>query len=267
MKRIVSVIILIAMAIPLGLFFYSFYLGLNNAKPNTVYKKITRFSDIVLLKGKSVKPILYTSVIPLDALGVTKQKEAFISIMLPSILLAKLKIKTQREHVQRILAKHTRSVKDQKILDKFKKNFKLKDVALIPQKLVTHSPSIVLAQAALESGWGSSRFFLQANNVFGVWSFNAKDDRIAAGVTRDGKTIYLKKYMTLEGSVYDYFKTLSKLGSYEKFREMRRETDNPLELIKYLDHYSELGDVYTQQLKTVIENNDLQKYDDYRLEL
>ncbi|MDX1808142.1 MAG: glucosaminidase domain-containing protein [Sulfurospirillaceae bacterium] len=267
MKRTISVIILIAMAIPIGFFFYSLYQETNTAKPDIIYKKITSFSDIDLLKGKSVKPVLYTSVIPLVSLTVEKRKEAFISIMLPSILLAKHKIKMQREHVESILAKSTRSVEDQKIIDKFKKVFSLKDATLIPKKLVTHSTSIVLAQAAIESGWGSSRFFLQANNIFGMWSFNPKDDRIAAGATREGKTIYLKKYLSLEGSVYDYFQTLSKVGSYEKFREARRQTDNPLELIKYLDNYSELGDVYTQNLKTVIEKNDLQKYDDYKLAL
>ncbi|WP_331775827.1 glucosaminidase domain-containing protein [Sulfurospirillum sp. 1612] len=267
MQRIFSVIIVILLALPMGYTMYSLYFSLSHdsGKLHIIYKAIHTPSDIQLLDGPIVAPILYTSVISLKTLPTKKKKEAFISILLPSILLAKRKISKERETLKRILALPTRSESEQKIIDKYKKIFRLKDETLIPQKLVTHAPSVVIAQAAIESGWGSSRFFTQANNLFGVWSFKKSDNRIAAGQTRSGKTIYLKKYKTLEGSVYDYFQTLSKVGSYAKFREARAANENPLELIKYLKSYSEMGAIYTQQLKTLIEKNDLQKYDDYRL--
>ena len=61
-------------------------------------------------------------------------------------------------------------------------------------RLKTHPTSIVLAQAAIESGWGSSRFYKEANNVFGVWSYSENEPRIKAMEDREGKSVYVKKY-------------------------------------------------------------------------
>jgi Bax protein len=265
MKKILSIMFLLSILI--GIYQYNFEVQETIIKSDIIYKDIAHINDILLLTSNKVQPISYTSVISLDELEVQKKKETFIAMILPSILLAQRRIVAERLHVESILAKEVRSNEEHIIIDAFKKAFKVEDEMLIPKKLVTHPPSLVLAQAAIESGWGSSRFFLQANNVFGVWSYNTKDNRIAAEQTRGDKTIYLKKYKTLQNSVYDYFRTLSTVGSYKEFREARRLSKDSLLLVEYLTKYSEHGDLYIEKLKTVIEQNDLQKYDDYQLEL
>ncbi|WP_162845500.1 glucosaminidase domain-containing protein [Labilibaculum antarcticum] len=130
-------------------------------------------------------------------------------------------------------------------------------------RLKPHAASIVLGQAALESGWGSSRFFKEGNNVFGIWSYNAGEDRIQAFVGRDSTNIYVRSYSSIEESVNDYFQTIARVNAYKEFRQERLTIEKPLELIPFLNRYSELGEIYTDKLKQLIETNDLTKYDSY----
>jgi len=131
-----------------------------------------------------------------------------------------------------------------------------------------HPPpiSLVLAQAALESGWGSSRFFKDANNVFGIWSFSTKDSRIIANESRGGKPIYLKKYDNFLGSVEDYHILLAKSNTYSAFRECIQRDNNVFEMIWHLRLYSERRDQYVIMLRNVIVANDLIQYDNYTID-
>lgn len=127
--------------------------------------------------------------------------------------------------------------------------------------LKPHPPSIVLAQAALESAWGTSRFFVKANNVFGVWSFDENEPRIAAGEQRGEKTIWVKKYDTIEDSVRDYYRVLARGFAHQHFRDERLKTDNPYILVKKLDRYSEKKAKYGKELAAIISGNKLSEYD------
>ncbi|MBU1659773.1 glucosaminidase domain-containing protein [bacterium] len=233
---------------------------------NIEFKKIERVSDIIPINEITVKPLAYTSVVNLGELEVNKKKEAFIAIMLPSILLSKQKMAFERKKIISLLEQEQLSDEEQIYLDNTMKRFQAKDEQQLLSRMTTHPTSIVLAQAAIESGWGSSRFFLKANNVFGIWSFSTNDNRIAAGETRSGKTIYLKDYKTLQNSVYDYFVTLSASGPYQAFRDTRKHTKDPNKLVEHLGQYSELGELYIENLKTVIRQNNLTQYDKYVLE-
>lgn len=77
----------------------------------------------------------------------------------------------------------------------------------------------MLAQAAIESGWGSSRFFREANNVFGIWSYNADESRIKAAESRGDDVIYLRSYPDLSGAIQDYFVSLGRAKPYSAFRK------------------------------------------------
>ena len=128
--------------------------------------------------------------------------------------------------------------------------------------LKPHPKSIALAQAALESGWATSRFFIEANNVFGMWSINKNEPRIAANDKRaNNKTIFLKKFRTIKESIKAYYRLLSKGKAFKKFRRVRLKTDDVFEIVKTLDKYSEIGKLYTQGLTRVIRYNNLTKYD------
>ena len=125
--------------------------------------------------------------------------------------------------------------------------------------------SLVLAQAALESGWGSSRFFKEANNVFGIWSFSENDQRIVANESREGRAIFLKKYDNFLGSVEDYHILLAKSDNYSDFRDCIHRDNNVFEMIWYLRMYSERRDQYVIMLRNVIVSNSLIRYDGYQL--
>ena len=125
-----------------------------------------------------------------------------------------------------------------------------------------HPVSITLAQAAMESAWGTSRFFREANNVFGMWSKNPKDKRIAAGEKRNGKrTIWLRKFDTIEESIWEYYKTIGRAKAYKKLREYRYESDDVYKIVEGLEKYSELGHEYVETIATLIWHNNLTKYD------
>jgi len=131
----------------------------------------------------------------------------------------------------------------------------------ISEGVYAHPISITLAQAAIESGWGTSRFYKEANNIFGVWSYNKNTPRIAATQKRDGKTIWLKKYNSLEDSIKDYYKNISKKRVYKKFRELNKKNASVYELVKELKMYSEKRELYSKELAQIIRHNKFTRYD------
>ncbi len=139
--------------------------------------------------------------------------------------------------------------------------YKAQDNAELLMALKPHPKSIAIAQAAMESSWATSRFFREANNIFGVWSFNQDEPRIAAGEQRGDKTIWIKKYGSVEDSVRDYYRTIARGSAYKEFRQLKMETDDPYELVKKLDRYSEIGAEYGNELTAIIRFNKFTEYD------
>jgi len=123
--------------------------------------------------------------------------------------------------------------------------------------------SIILAQGALESSWGSSRFTREGNSVFGMWTWKTKG--MVPSMRDEGKTHKVKVYESVLDSVRAYHLTLNRLEPYTQFRQLRLQTDNPLLMAEGLTQYSEKGDAYVEDIQNVILSNDLQKYDSYRL--
>ena len=87
-----------------------------------------------------------------------------------------------------------------------------------------------------------------------------------ANQNREGKSIYLKKYANLLGSVEDYHLLLAKSSAYDDFRNCLQRGNNVFELIWYLRKYSERRDHYVVMLRNVIVANNLVKYDKYQLD-
>lgn len=131
-------------------------------------------------------------------------------------------------------------------------------------------PSMALAQAAVESGWGTSRFARHGNAVFGQWSWKPGSGIIPAARTRGGSH-EVRRFDRLSESVSAYLHNLNTHAYYAKFREHRAATreDGKLapgaELVKYLDRYSKAGKEYIKDLRTVIQTNMLQELDAARL--
>ena len=129
-----------------------------------------------------------------------------------------------------------------------------------------HQTSLVLAQAALESGWGSSRFAIEGNNLFGIWTTSGDPDLIKSLYKREEKSVFVKKYSTVAESIDHYFLTLGRHHAYTNFRTKRYEEADVFQLIETLGRYSEQGEEYTKLLKKIIEWNNLQDYDNYQID-
>lgn len=212
------------------------------------------FAFISLQAGESKYSI---SIVP-KKMNVHEKKKRFYSLVLPVV---------QKVH-RELLAQHTKikldlaSKNNKEEIAALKLLYKVKTDEELLMALFPHPISIALAQAAVESAWATSRFSREANNLFGMWSVQEDEKRVAASKQREGKrTIWLKKFPTLEDSVKGYYLTLSRAKEYKKFRIYRSQSTDVYEIIKGLDKYSELGEEYVKIIAGVIKYNKLTKYD------
>jgi len=207
---------------------------------------------------KVANKTLFTSNIIPKHMNTSTKKRRFYSLLLSSI--QKVHNELQEQYLK--TKSDLKESKNSKRIQKLKELYRVDSDEKLLLALKPHPKSITLAQAAIESAWGTSRFFTQANNVFGIWSKNKNDKRIAAKEKRNGKSvIWLKKFDTIEESVREYYKTIARVKAYKKFRKYRYESNDVFKIIKGLDVYSEMGDEYVKQLAKMIKYNNFKKYD------
>jgi Bax protein len=223
--------------------------------------QVTSADDIVRLKKPLVKPVLYTHVPAFGKLPSRELKSRFISTVLPAVLIARYEIAQVRKKIARLRDRRNWTNHDSLFYREYEKRFDARDIDDLLVRMNTLPASIVLAQAAMESGWGRSRIFRKGNNAFGVWSFNKNEPRMAALVKRGNRTVYLRTYADLSRSVFNYFEIMGKAKSFEKLREVRATTDDPMLIVPHLKNYSERRTVYTKQLTALILKNNLTVYD------
>ena len=246
-----------------------------NLKTETV---IQLFKDVdydlrKVRSEKLVKPIYFTQ-FPrdLDNLqNVQLKKETFIKIVLPLIVAENEKILDDREKL-RVLAekKYTSDTEKQWLRQKLLE-YKVKkgnlDELLFRMDVIP--VSIALAQAAKESGWGTSRFALEGNAIFGQWTW---DGQGIAPLDRDsGKNHKILKFPILRASVKAYKNNLNTHKSYGKFRDKRKQLRDKNKLITGLDltdtlkNYAQTGSEYTKILNQIITQNQLSDFEPVRL--
>lgn len=193
-----------------------------------------------------------------DNMSVGMKKERFYHLIVPAVERVHYQMMDFYTRVKSDIDNKRRPTKLKRLREKHKVNTNLE----LLYALKPHPQSIVIAQAAMESAWATSRFFREANNVFGMWSKNPRESRIAAGVKRtDGRQIYLRKFYSIEDSVREYYKLMGRGKHYQEFRRVRFETDDVHEIVKKLDKYSEIGHLYGEELSAMIRFNKLTKYD------
>ena len=191
-------------------------------------------------------------------MSVATKKERFYQLVTPAVKKVHQNLMDEFIRIERNIQNHRGQVEiyNLKITYKVKTNQELLEV------MKPHPPSIAIAQAAMESAWATSRFFREANNVFGMWSPNPNEPRIAAGIQRDGdRTVWLKKFNSIEDSVKAYYRLMARGKHYKEFRKVRYQTDDVHEIVKKLDKYSEIGHFYGEELSAMIRFNKLTKYD------
>lgn len=267
-RKVVLILLGLALVIVL-LNWYQPKAELNTVSPfrlKTESVSVQVIEDISPIDSVYVKPILYDNVFLLDSLPSDEAKQKFVDVMLPAILVVKWQLHQELLRLEQIIDEGMQDQSDSMLVANWVEEFKTDDLQTLKRRLITHPTSIVLAQAAVESGWGKSRFFREANNVFGVWSYDPKEPRIPAGISREDYQVYLRKYSHIAESVMDYFKTIARAPAYSNFRRKRAETQDIRELLPYLDSYSERGEEYVAQLLGMIRYNDFQEYDKFQID-
>ena len=246
-----------------------------NLKTETV---LNLFKDVEYDLGKVrsqklVKPIYFTQ-FPrdLDALQSTKlKKETFIKIVLPLIVAENEKILADRKKLTIVSnKKYTTDLEKQWIRQKLLE-YKVKkgDLNELLIRMDVIPTSIALAQAAKESGWGTSRFALEGNAIFGQWTWSGQG---IAPLDRDSnKKHKILKFPILRASVKAYQNNLNTHKSYLKFREKRSILRGKnkkivgLELTDTLNNYAQTGSEYTDTLNQIIKQNRLLDFEPVRL--
>jgi len=246
-----------------------------NLKTETV---LNLFKDVEYDLGKVrsqklVKPIYFTQ-FPrdLDALQSTKlKKETFIKIVLPLIVAENERIIADRQKLLTLSdKKFTTDLEKQwirqKLLEYKVKKGNLKELIVRMDIIPT---SIALAQAAKESGWGTSRFALEGNAIFGQWTWSGQG--IAPLDRESNKNHKILKFPILRASVKAYQNNLNTHKSYSKFRQKRsalRDKNKKikgLELTETLNNYAQTGVEYTKILNQIIKQNRLMDFELVRL--
>lgn len=231
-----------------------------------IRKRINIFEDIIPIDCNAVIPVVYTKVISLKPLPVEQRKKKFVDIILPSILIKNFQIQKIREKLLKVSKKlqlnKPLNENEKKFFEELLDTYKANSLKELLTKVNTHPPSLVIAQAAIESGWGTSRFFVLANNVFGVWTFNKNQ---SLKIKAKNSNVYLKVYKDILQSVDDYYHSINVSWAYSKFRFVRLKTNDPLKLSNYLDKYSILRDRYVKRIKRVIKDNHLERFDNCKL--
>jgi Bax protein len=222
---------------------------------------------------KKVKPIYFTQFPKdLDAIQSVKlKKETFIKIVLPLVVAENEKILDDRLRLFNIASRKSTTDDEKQWLRQKFLEYKVKNgkVDVLKTRMDIIPVSIALAQAAKESGWGTSRFALEGNAIFGQWTWDGSG--IAPLMRDKSKNHKILKFPILRASVKAYQNNLNTHKSYIKFREKRvklrqkNKIINGLELTKTLDNYAETGSEYTKILSQIILQNRLMDFETVRL--
>jgi Bax protein len=235
--------------------------------------KSTNYNLDDVRKNKLVKPVTLT-LLPEEITKIEntiKRKNLFIQIVLPLIIKENNYIRLDRKKLFSILNKNKNSrIEKRWLSSKFKQyGVRNKDVSTLKIRMDEIPVSMAIAQAAKETGWGTSRFAQEGNALFGQWTWSGEGIKPAGA--DDNSTHKVMKFKILQASVKAYQRNLNTHSSYKEFRGARAELrDNKkkldsLILSNYLDRYAETGKQYVKILQQIIRQNQLTDFDDAKL--
>ena len=224
-------------------------------------------------KNKLVKPISLT-LLPAEIKkieNIKKRKDFFIQIILPLVIKENNNIRLDRKKLFSILNKSKNTIFENTWLNlKFKQYGVLnKDLSTLKIRMDEVPVSMAIAQAAKETGWGTSRFAQEGNALFGQWTWSGEG--IIPADADDESTHKVMKFNVLQASVKAYQRNLNTHTSYKKFRGARAELRDKgkkldsMILTEYLDKYAETGKEYVKTLQKIIKQNSLRDFDDAKL--
>jgi len=226
--------------------------------------------DLAPASGTEIRvaPVYFQQLPDLSSLDSNERKDRFIRYMLPLILKANEDVRQRQKLIRQTIAEN-----DFELLEKWAELYGIKvagrdddTIARVLLKRVRPVPvSLALAQAAVESGWGTSRFVMEGNALFGQWAWS-----LDAGIRPEEpryENAVVRSFPTLFDSVRAYIHNLNTHYAYSDFRKIRLEISTPPtpdeidDLISGLHPYSEEGEKYIETLRLIIASNDLWIYD------
>lgn len=208
--------------------------------------------------------------------SVKLKKELFFRTVLPMAMLANEEIEHQRATLISIFKVYDQNgfitLQQQKELDSINSRYRIKKDPLTIQsarkkllrRVDTLPEALVLAQAANESGWGTSRFARQANNIFGEWTFTPGTGLVPAGRPK-GETYEVRRFSSLYQSVRSYMRNINTHRGYRDLRRLREEfrknrhEQSGLKLASKLDNYSTRRGAYSREIQSMIKSNRLEQ--------
>ena len=256
--------------------------SLNDLETDTVrlnastIKQLFEDTDYTLKdvrKTKLVKPVALT-LLPNEIKMIentSKRKEFFIQIVLPLILKENSNIKIDRKRLFSIINKSNNTNLEKKWLEKKYKQYGVpsKDLSTLKIRMDEIPVSLALAQAAKETGWGTSRFAQEGNALFGQWTWSGEGLKPKDADKNEGHKVM--RFNVLQASVRAYQRNLNTHSTYKEFREERaklRDDGKPLDSMRlstFLNKYAETGNQYVEVLQKIIKQNNLQDFDDAKL--
>lgn len=212
-----------------------------------------------------------------DLVPADKRKQAFVILVLPLVLQANEHVYAERQRLLDLAARKKKGkappAPDQEWLQELAKSYDTKpdDLKELARRVDIIPPSLALSQAAIESGWGTSRFTTEGNALFGQWTMEEAKAMVPNG--RDqGATHGIRRFSSLAESVASYFRNLNSHGAYAKFRKQRAafrakgKALNGAVLAKHLQSYSARGSEYVEAIQKVIAANRYAPFDEARLQ-
>jgi len=222
-------------------------------------------------------PILFTQ-FPngLDQLTTDLKKRTFLHTLLPVAIYALAEVQQERNKLTEIIGRLPQNIspvslaatteafqilspEEQAFTKKLTSKYRTTKIPELLKRVDTLPVSLVLAQGAIESSWGTSRFALEGNNIFGIWTWS---DKGMIPLRRDkGMTHRVAVYQSLIDSMRTYLLTLNRHPAYTQLRNNRTQSHDPFLIANGLESYSARGLQYIEDIVRVIQSNRLTFYD------
>ena len=238
-----------------------------------IFKKYD-FTIDSFIKDKSANLIIFSS-LPKDFMdinSVSERKNLFINTLLPIAFIENLKILDDRKRILDWWSQSNGETYQREfwpswlynVSDKY--DYEGSNIGELLMRVDIVPLSLALAQAAIESGWGTSRYLREGNALYGQYTFD-KSLGLKPQDRDKGKDFYVRKFINLSDSTRSYLKNINTHNAYVKFRQergtlrMNGDTLTGLSLSRFLDNYSERRSAYVADIKTIIETNNFMKFD------
>lgn len=200
----------------------------------------------------------------LRKLNAQTRVRVFIDMILPAVKIVNMQNMNLKKKIKELSTQKTLTPTEQKFAKSIFKKYNVKYGAWdkLIKNIIIYPNSLLLAQAGLESGWGTSRFFREGFNIFGMWATNDKEPRIRAEHKRpNGKYVYVRKYQSPIQAIQDFILNLSRNKAYVNLRKYIDENKTPYEIAQGLYNYSEQHQLYVWKIRRTMKSYNLTQYD------